>query len=214
MKPITLLIALSMLAIACTSCKDKSVSTSQTTENTEVNESKEAPAKQETITLGGGCFWCVEAVYQQIDGVETAISGYMGGTTENPSYEEVCTVNNGHVEVVQLKYDPDTISLSKVLEWFWALHDPTTLNRQGNDSGPQYASVIFYHSDEQKKIAEESLESAQSDFSDPIVTRIEEAPAFYVAEDIHQDYYFLNKNKNPYCQAIISPKLEKLKLEQ
>jgi len=171
------------------------------------------PEGHEIITLGAGCFWCVETVYQRLDGIKSVTSGYMGGATKDPTYKQICTGLTGHAEVVQVVYDPKKISTEKVLTWFWQLHDPTTLNRQGGDVGTQYRSAIFFHSDEQKKIAEASKKAAQKDFKDPIVTEITKAAVFYPAEVYHQDYYKLNKNKNPYCRAVITPKLEKLKLD-
>lgn len=170
-------------------------------------------SKMETITLGAGCFWCIEAAYRQINGVKSAVSGYMGGSVANPSYEQVCEGNTGHAEVVQLTYDPQVVDAAKILAWFWDLHDPTTLNRQGNDVGSQYRSVIFYHSEKQKEIAQKSKLAAQANFKSPIVTEIVAAGAFYKAEDYHQDYYKLNKSKNPYCRFVIEPKLKKLKLD-
>ena len=171
------------------------------------------PAGAETITLGAGCFWCIEAAYRQFEGVYSATSGYMGGTVKSPTYEDICAGNSGHAEVVQVVFDPKKISGEKVLSWFWKLHDPTTLNRQGNDVGDQYRSVIFYHSAEQKKVAEASKAEAKAQFEDPIVTAITPATEFYPAENYHQNYYQQNKSKNPYCRFIIEPKLKKLKLD-
>jgi len=168
---------------------------------------------QEVITLGAGCFWCVEAVYKRLDGVVSVTSGYMGGTAENPKYEDVIKNNTGEVEVVHIVYDPKKISSAKILEWFWQLHDPTQKNGQGGDVGPQYLSTIFYHSKEQKEIAVKSMATAQENLEKPIATRILVAKKFHPAEVHHQDYYRLNKNKNPYCRAVITPKMEKLKLE-
>lgn len=178
-------------------------------------DAKEIPAGHETITLGGGCFWCVEAVYQQLEGVHSAVSGYMGGFIPNPTYEQICEKNTGHVEVVQLVFDPKKIPLSDILAWYWELHDPTTKNRQGNDVGPQYASVIFTHDAPQKVIAQASMAAAQKELypGKPIVTEIKQAPTFYKAEDYHQDFYFQNGKTNGYCRAVIEPKLKKLKLK-
>jgi peptide-methionine (S)-S-oxide reductase len=170
------------------------------------------PEGAEVATLGAGCFWCTEAVYDQIDGVYSSTSGYMGGTVNNPTYQQICTGTTGHAEVVQVVFDPKKLTYGKLLEWFWALHDPTTLNRQGADVGTQYRSAIFYHSEEQKKTAEASKKAAASDFKDPIVTEITKAETFFPAENYHQDFYFQNKT-NGYCRAVISPKLEKLKLK-
>ncbi len=169
-------------------------------------------AKISKITLGAGCFWCVEAVFEEVKGVKKVSSGYMGGSVKNPTYREVCTGQTGHAEVIQLEYDPSVISLSSILEIFWMTHDPTTLNRQGNDIGPQYRSVIFYHSEDQKKTAQQLLEKLNSSgaFISPIVTEITKASVYYIAEDYHQDYFSLN-GQQPYCQYVIQPKMEKFR---
>lgn len=169
----------------------------------------------EVATFGAGCFWCVEAVLEQFDGVEDVVSGYMGGTVDNPTYRQICTGRTGHAEVVQVTFDPKKISFEKLLEVFWKLHDPTTLNRQGNDVGTQYRSAVFYHSEAQRDAAIESKRKTDesSAFSDPVVTEITEASRFYEAEVDHQDYYRLNK-RQPYCQYVIVPKLDKLGLER
>jgi peptide-methionine (S)-S-oxide reductase len=172
------------------------------------------PEGCEEITLGAGCFWCTEAVYQQIDGVRSVTSGYMGGHVDNPTYEQVCSKKTGHVEVVHVVYDPAKVSLKEILKWFWKLHDPTQADGQGADIGPQYLSTIFTYSAEQKKIAEESKAEAQKGFDTPIATTIRDASTFWPAEDYHQDYYSQNKSRNPYCRAVIVPKLEKLGLEK
>lgn len=174
---------------------------------------QESTPKLDSITLGGGCFWCIEAVYLKLDGVKSAVSGYMGGHVENPTYEQICTKTTGHIEVVKIDYDPEIISTQEILAWFWRAHDPTTKDQQGNDKGPQYASAIFYNSEEQKKIVDDSVATAQKDFDNPIVTYLKEAVTFYKAEKNHQNYYELNKNRNPYCRYVIAPKLEKLKLD-
>lgn len=171
------------------------------------------PEGAEVITLGAGCFWCIEAAYRQLDGVYSATSGYMGGTVANPTYEQICSKTTGHAEVVQVVFDPKKITAEKVLAWFWDLHDPTTLNRQGNDEGPQYRSAIFYHSDAHKTLAETSKKAAQLNFDKPIVTEITASATFYPAEKYHQNYYEQNKSKNPYCKYVIEPKLKKLKLD-
>jgi methionine-S-sulfoxide reductase len=168
--------------------------------------------KVDQITLGGGCFWCVEAVYERIPGVQSVESGYAGGSTANPTYEQVCDGTTGHAEVAQLTYDPSKVTLEEILELFWRAHDPTTLNRQGADAGTQYRSVIFYQNEKQKEIAEESKNTAQKEFSVPIVTEIKPLDKFYKAENYHQDYYKNNPNA-PYCSFVIRPKLKKLKLE-
>ena len=166
----------------------------------------------EVITLGAGCFWCVEAVFQDIDGVVSAISGYMGGESKNPNYEEVCTGTSGHVEVCEITFDTDKIKLNELLKLFWISHDPTTLNRQGNDIGSQYRSVIFYNSENQKEVCineKQKLENAKI-YKNTIVTAIEPATKFYKAEEYHQNYYKKNPNQS-YCYYIIKPKLETLK---
>lgn len=166
----------------------------------------------QVATLGGGCFWCVEAIYEDLKGVESVVSGYSGGAKKNPSYQEVCSGFSGHAEVIQITFDPQVISFKDILEVFWEVHDPTTLNRQGADIGSQYRSVIYYHSDEQKNIAEESKRQADASglYKDPVVTEISEFKGFYEAEDYHQDYFNNNPNQ-PYCSVIISPKVKKFK---
>jgi peptide-methionine (S)-S-oxide reductase len=172
------------------------------------------PEGAESITLGAGCFWCTEAVFQQIPGVLSVTSGYMGGTVKDPTYEQVCTGRTGHAEVSRVVYDPQQTSLEKILQVFWHAHDPTTLNRQGPDTGTQYRSAIYYQTDAQRQIAEKSKAEAGKELAAPVVTEITPAGAFYPAEDYHQDYYRLNKNRNPYCQRIIAPKLKKLGLQE
>ncbi len=171
------------------------------------------PADQiEVATLGGGCFWCVEAVYQDLEGVYSVVSGYSGGTKETADYKLVASGRTNHAEVVQVKFNPKVISYEDILEIFWNTHDPTTLNRQGNDVGPQYRSVIFYHSKEQKQTAEQSKkEVAPQVWDKPIVTEIAKFEAFYEAEDYHQDYYNNVGDRNPYCTYIITPKVQKMK---
>ncbi len=164
----------------------------------------------ETLTMGGGCFWCMEAVFQRLVGVKKVVSGFSGGAVANPSYEQVCTGSTGHAEVVQIQFDPTKLPLPKLLEVFFAAHDPTTLNRQGHDSGTQYRSVLFYNNDEQKAAMEAAKALAQKDHKDPIVTQIAPFKAFYSAEAYHQDYYNQNSDKNPYCSIVIRPKLQKL----
>jgi peptide-methionine (S)-S-oxide reductase len=166
-----------------------------------------------TATVGGGCFWCTEAVYQNVPGIESVVSGYAGGKTENPTYEEVCSGTTGHAEVIQIAYDPAKISYEKIIDLFWHAHDPTTLNRQGNDTGTQYRSIILYETPEEKAAAEKSLEAARKDFKDPIVTEIKPLEKFYVAEKYHQDFYANNPN-NPYAASVIPPKLEKFRKAQ
>ena len=168
----------------------------------------------DSATIGGGCFWCLEAVFSRMDGVISVIPGYSGGNVENPSYEQVCNGETSHAEVVKINYDLNKTSFETLLEWFWRCHDPTTLNRQGGDIGTQYRSVIYYENENQRLIAQKSKKEADSSgiFDNPIVTEIQTLKVFYQAEDYHYDYY----KKNPdagYCNYIIRPKLEKLKLE-
>ncbi len=164
----------------------------------------------EHIVLAGGCFWCIEAAYSRVDGVVSAISGYTGGSKADATYETVSTGTTGHAESVQVTYDPAVISLGDILDIFWTMHDPTTLNRQGSDIGPQYRSAIFYTDDTQKRAAEASLHAAQNLWHAPIVTAIEPLTEFYPAEEYHQHYYEKNPG-NGYCQIVISPKLQKLR---
>jgi len=165
----------------------------------------------EIATLAGGCFWCLEAVYVELRGVESVASGYMGGAAPNPSYEDVCGGRTGHAEVVQIAFDADEISYADLLEIFFAIHDPTTLNRQGNDVGPQYRSAIFFHSPEQERIARETVRRLQPSFRDPIVTEIVPAQPFYKAEEYHQEYYERVGARNPYCTLVIDPKVAKFR---
>lgn len=162
----------------------------------------------ETATLGGGCFWCTEAIFQMLKGVKSVKSGYAGGTKENPTYKEVCAGNTGHAEVIQVAFDPAVVSYEKILETFWEAHDPTTMNRQGADTGTQYRSIILYQDDRQRIAAEKSKAEAQKDFSKPIVTEIAPLKAFYPAEDYHQNFYRSNPEQG-YCRAVIRPKVEK-----
>ena len=167
-------------------------------------------ARQEIATLGGGCFWCLDAVYRQLRGVTLAESGYAGGARAKPTYEQVCSGATGHAEVVQVRFDPDVISYRDLLDVFFTIHDPTTLNRQGNDVGTQYRSVIFHHSPEQKRIAEEKIAELgrEKTWDDPIVTQLSPAPEFFPAEGYHQDYYSRNMAQ-PYCRVVIEPKVAK-----
>lgn len=168
--------------------------------------------RTEAATLGGGCFWCIEAIYNDIRGVKSAISGYAGGRVKNPTYEQVCSHMTGHAEVVQITYDPDMISYRDILEIFFSVHDPTTLNRQGNDVGDQYRSVILYHDDEQKRIAQETIQALTEAraFADPIVTQVVPLDQFYPAEDYHQEYFKNNPNQ-PYCRFVVAPKVTKFR---
>jgi peptide-methionine (S)-S-oxide reductase len=165
----------------------------------------------ETATFGGGCFWCVEAVFQRLRGVSSVVSGYTGGSTANPTYEQICTGRTGHAEVIQIEFDPDEISFVQLLEVFFKTHDPTTLNQQGADRGTQYRSAIYFHSPQQEQTARETIESlnAAKVFNRPIVTEVTAAPIFYPAEDYHQNYYNLNPN-NGYCQVVAREKVDKL----
>jgi peptide-methionine (S)-S-oxide reductase len=174
----------------------------------QTNSMNNPTTKLETATLGGGCFWCTEAVYQMLPGVKSVTSGYAGGTQENPTYKEVCSGKTGHAEVVQIQFDPSQTSFEKILETFWDVHDPTTLNRQGLDVGTQYRSIILYSSEAQKSAAERSKAAAQKQFNKPIVTEIVPLRKFYKAEDYHQDYFRNNPNQ-PYCSMVIRPKVEK-----
>lgn len=163
-------------------------------------------AQSETITLGGGCFWCLEAVYQEMEGVLSVQSGYMGGHIENPTYRDVCSGRTGHIEVVQVKFDPGVASLRDILEVFFAIHDPTSRDRQGNDAGTQYRSVIFYHDEQQRAAAEELIR----ELGPGIVTEVRPASTFYVAEDYHQEY-FRNNPSQPYCAFVVAPKVAKFR---
>ncbi len=191
------------------------------------NASTSTPAAgEERITFGGGCFWCLEAVFQRLNGVTKVVSGYAGGNVPNPTYEQVCSGDTGHAEVVQITYDPSKITFDRLLEIFWAAHDPTTVLEedvfrhgkfypkgtpyQGGDIGTQYRSILLYENDAQKAAAEASMKKAQADFKKPIATEIVPLTKFYPAEDYHQNYYNRNKDRNPYCSVVITPKLSKL----
>ena len=169
-------------------------------------------ANLETATLAAGCFWCVEAVFDDLKGVEDVVSGYSGGHTENPTYQEICSQTTGHAEVVQIKFDPEELSFADLLRVFFTVHDPTQLNRQGNDDGPSYRSAIFYHDDEQKRVAEEIIkEFADEDIYDkPIVTEVTAFDKFWPAESYHQEY-FANNPGQPYCAAVVAPKVAKFR---
>lgn len=169
-------------------------------------------ANIDTATFGAGCFWCVEAIFQDMKGVHKVVSGYTGGHVDNPTYKEICTGNTGHAEVIQVYYDPEVVSFKDLLEVFWQTHDPTTLNRQGNDVGTQYRSAVFYHNTEQKELAEKYKKELDKSgaFSSPIVTEIVPVSKFFPAEDYHQNYFNLNQGQ-PYCTYVIKPKVEKFK---
>jgi len=169
-------------------------------------------ARKEIATLGGGCFWCLEAVYELVRGVNSVVNGYAGGSTLNPSYQAVCSGDTGHAEVVQVKFDPDQVTYRELMDLFFTMHDPTTLNRQGPDSGTQYRSAIYYHDDVQRVIAQAALANAQALWKNSIVTEIETLDTFYEAEDYHQGYFRNNRGQG-YCQVIIEPKVSKLRKE-
>jgi len=179
--------------------------------NTNDTENNSSDNNVETATLANGCFWCSEAVFQRLKGVKSILPGYAGGTIKNPSYGQVCTGKTGHTESIQIKFDPNVISFEKILDIFWHTHDPTTLNRQGNDVGTQYRSAVFYHDENQKKIAEDSKKdlSDKGIYKDPIVTEITPFTNFYVAENYHKNYY-QNHSSEPYCSFVINPKIDKL----
>jgi peptide-methionine (S)-S-oxide reductase len=168
--------------------------------------------RQEVATLAGGCFWCIEAVFELVRGVGKLVSGYAGGTAANPTYYDVCTGHTGHAEVVQVTFDPDLVTYREIVDLFFVIHDPTTLNRQGPDSGTQYRSAVYYHDEDQRNQAEASLVAAQTLWSQPIVTEIEAMPEFYRAENYHQEYFRMNPGQG-YCQAIIAPKVAKFRKE-
>jgi peptide-methionine (S)-S-oxide reductase len=174
------------------------------------NTKAKSASNLETITLGGGCYWCVEAVYENLDGVKSVVSGFSGGKVANPTYEDVCTGTTGHAEVVQVTYDKTKTDINEIFQVFFTVHDPTTLNRQGADVGTQYRSVIFYKTEEQKKAAQSIIAELNKAkvYNSPIVTKVEPFKIFYKAEDYHQNYYANNKNQ-PYCKMVIQPKIEK-----
>jgi len=206
MKKIYPAILLLMTTLACTR-REQSHITVPVAEHLQASSNQ---MNNETAIFGNGCFWCTEALFQQLEGVSSVQSGYSGGHVENPTYEEVCEKTTGHAEAIKVVYDPSKISFDELLEVFWQTHDPTTLNRQGNDVGPQYRSVIFYMNEDQKKKAEfykEKLGKSGA-FDNPIVTAIEPYKNFYVAENYHQNYYKLNGSQ-PYCYFVIRPKMEK-----
>lgn len=199
---------------------DKSDAAKKTDSNSDTKTSEKMSettttekTKMEIATFGGGCFWCTEAVFQQIKGVEKVVSGYCNGQVLNPTYEQVCSGRTGHAEVIQITYDPSKVDFAKLLEVHFKTHNPTTLNQQGADRGTQYRSGIYCHSDKQKTKAESIIKQldASGAFGDPIVTEVVDIAKFYPAEDYHQNYYSLNAKKNPYCQAVIVPKMEKFK---
>jgi peptide-methionine (S)-S-oxide reductase len=201
------LLALGVLSLSCSRAAPP-VQSLKPVMNT--NESQTlTPGHTEIADLGGGCFWCMEAVFERLPGVVSVTSGFAGGTTENPTYPQVCTETTGHAEVTEIAFDPAKISYDQLLNVFWQAHDPTTLNRQGADVGTSYRSIILYRDEKQKLIAEKSKLAAQADYHNPIVTEIVPLKKFYKAEDYHQEYYDNNSSQG-YCQVVIAPKLEKL----
>jgi peptide-methionine (S)-S-oxide reductase len=208
-----LLFLLALLGAGCHSAQNvspKKDSTMTTTIAAKDSSTATTSGRTELATLGGGCFWCVEAIFQDLKGVSKVESGYSGGNVSHPTYREVCSGLTGHAEVIQVTFDPAVISFKEILEIFFTVHDPTTLNRQGADTGTQYRSVIFYHSPEQKAVAEEVKTSMQAIWDDPIVTEIAAFSKFYKAEDYHQNYYKDNPNQ-PYCSIVIAPKVKKFR---
>jgi peptide-methionine (S)-S-oxide reductase len=177
-----------------------------------MNHKKMLGKNLEVATLGGGCFWCVEAVYLQIDGIEKVVSGYAGGYVSNPTYRQVCSKTTGHAEVIQITYDANKLNFEEIMEIFWHSHNPTTPNQQGNDKGPEYRSIILYHDEAQKEIAEKSVEETNKAglWENPIVTEVEPLKEFYTAEAVHQNYYNLNEYQ-PYCSYVIAPKIRKIR---
>ncbi len=202
MKNVKAIFIMSMIAMACNSQSTK-----------ENNQSIKMENKTDTAIFGAGCFWCVEAVFQQLVGVDTVISGYAGGSDKNPTYKEVCTGQTGHAEVCKIIYNPQLISYEELCQVFFQAHDPTQLNRQGGDEGTQYRSAIFYNNDEEKLIAQKVKDELDSSgiLSNKVVTEITHLDVFYPAEDYHQNYFNLNKDINPYCTYVIVPKLDKFK---
>ena len=205
MRPFALL-ATVLALLPFTACGNADSSTPMST----ATPAPAIPANAETLVLGGGCFWCVEAAYELIPGVLAAESGYAGGKRPNPSYEQVCTGATGHAEVVKITYDPAQVTRTALLDFFWDIHDPTTLNRQGADTGTQYRSVIYYANEAEKAAVEASRDRANPGWGGKIVTEISPLPEFFVAEAYHQDYFRKNPG-NGYCQAVIRPKIEKLR---
>jgi peptide-methionine (S)-S-oxide reductase len=202
---VLVLLFVPVLCIACTSSGTNTINTSQVTDPINGNETGSA-------TFGAGCFWCVEAIFDGLKGVISVESGYSGGTVKNPAYREVCEGTTGHAEVCRITFDPEVISFDELLTVFWYTHDPTTINRQGNDWGTQYRSAIFYHDENQKMMAERSRETTNRSglWDNPIITEISPLTNYYKAEDYHQDYFVRNRSQ-PYCSAIIAPKLEKFR---
>lgn len=203
-------LALFMVSQGCAQPAKQEAKQTEPAKNKELKPNKNT--KMETITLGAGCFWCVESVFQELNGVEKVVSGYSGGQQANPTYKEVCGGQTGHAEVAQITFNPQVVSLEEVLEVFFQTHDPTTLNRQGNDAGTQYRSAIFYHSPEQKETALRIIKALNESkaWDNPIVTEVSALEKFYPAEDYHQNYFKLNGDQ-PYCTYVIRPKLDKFR---
>lgn len=211
MRKITAIIHFCLILIVSSACSQNTPKVS----NNKTKEEKNIKNMEglEIATLGAGCFWCVEALYQDLKGVVKVESGYSGGAVENPTYKQICDGNTGHAEVIRVIFDPKVINYDLIIELFWAAHDPTTLNRQGNDVGTQYRSAIFYHDDKQKEIALKSKETANKSgaFIKPIVTEISPLINYWPAEDYHQDYFNTNGDKNPYCSSVVAPKVSKFR---
>ena len=208
------MLVLSLFGASCNSAQDTSKKHVETMPDTKTTAATDAVSpdsvKYEIATLGGGCFWCIEAVYQELNGVKKVVSGYAGGHVANPTYKQICTGTTGHAEVAQITFDPAVVSFEDILEVFFTVHDPTTLNRQGNDVGTQYRSAIYYHSPEQKTIAEAAKSAASAIWDDPIVTEIAPLDKFYPAEAYHQNYYKDNPAQ-PYCIYVVGPKVKKFR---
>lgn len=211
MKQTFIFTLLALFGTACNSAQTPKKDTAMpTTQSAAVTDTLRPAGQTEIATLAGGCFWCVEAIYQDLQGVVKVESGYTGGHVDNPTYREICTGTTGHAEAIQVTFDPAVVSFREILEIFFTVHDPTTLNRQGADVGPQYRSAIFYHSPEQKTAAEEVKTAARELWDDPIVTEITAISTFYKAENYHQNYYKDNPNQ-PYCSIVITPKVTKFR---
>ena len=209
-KQINMYLVFSLLLSTLLSCSPKQESNGSDLAEAAIIQTDKAPKGMEIATFGNGCFWCTEAVFQQLEGVQKVESGYSGCHVKNPTYKQVSSGNSGHAEVLRILYDPKKITYDELLEVFWGTHDPTTLNRQGNDVGTQYRSVIYYHNDQQKQLAEKYKKEldASGAFNKPIVTAIQPAVTYYAAEDYHQNYYKEN-GEEPYCRMVIQPKIEK-----
>jgi len=210
MRPLNSILSLCCVLAVVVVCLPSLGCAQGSVESNSLTQQKEK--KMEVATFGGGCFWCVEAVFLELKGVSSVKSGYMGGHVDNPTYEQVCNGTTGHAEIVHIEYDPDVVSFDVLLQVFWKTHDPTTLNRQGNDVGTQYRSVVFYHNENQKEKAtgyKNKLNEVKA-YPQPIVTEISAASKLYIAENYHQDYFNRNPNQ-PYCRALIPPKIEKLR---